>query len=284
MAAKAPHPIAPHPIAGNLRRMANEAAELPGIRLVAEPVYRRRFVRERQGNTYLGVYPSFEAAMAAAPQVLPNTYDTAAAGELYRSRLHRLTVSDYPVLHWMSRLLAAGQRRVFDLGGHIGVSYYALRRYLDYPPDLHWLVHDVPSVVDAGRQWARDHDQWRQLAFSSEVAHADGRDVLIASGALQYLDYSLPELLSRLARAPAHVVVNLTPMHPELSYFTLQNLGTAICPYRVSAVPQFLEEMSALDYTVVDRWESFERHLRLPFAPRYSIDRYHGFYLKQKGR
>ncbi len=270
-----------NPLLGNLRRIANETAELPGVRQLAMPLYRRMFSRHRHGNAYMGVYPTYQAALDAAPRVLPTSYDSQAAGELYRERLERVAVSDYPLMHWLTRLFATGQRQLFDLGGHIGISYYGFRRYLDYPSDLRWLVHDTPCVVEAGRQWATGHDQWRQLSFADTVDDADGRDVLISSGALQYLDYSLSELLDSLTRPPPHVLVNLTPMHPDRSYFTLQNLGAAICPYRIAAVPEFIDEMKALGYAVVDRWESFERHVRLPFEPRHSIDRYYGFYLQK---
>lgn len=266
----------------NLRRIANDSAELPGIRLIAKPLYRRMFRRNRSGNAYLGIYPTYQQALAHAPGVLPSTYDNAASGGLYHDRLDRVRMSDYPLLYWLSRLLAAGQRQLFDLGGHIGISYYGFRRYLDYPADMRWLVHDMPSVMDAGRRWANSHDPSGQLSFRGTRDDADGCDVLMSSGALQYLDYSLAELLERLRNPPPHVLVNLTPMHPERSYFTLQNLGTAICPYRVTAVPRFIADMQALGYCAIDRWESFERQLRLPFEPGYSIDRYYGFYFRHE--
>lgn len=265
-------------LARNLRRIANETAELPGVRLLAKPVYRRMFRRHRHGNAYYGVFDTYAQAQEHAPPTLPNSYDNDASGRMYRDQLNRIRVSDYPLVHWLSRLFAAGERRIFDLGGHIGVSYYGFSHYLDYPQDLRWQVHDMPRVLDAGREWAATHDPQRRLSFTDRREDADGCDILLSSGALQYLDYELPDLLRRLKRPPAHVLINLTPMHPSRGYFTLQNLGIAICPYRVSAVPQFVTDMAALGYHVADRWESFERELRVPFEPEYSIDRYYGFY------
>lgn len=268
-------------MAMNLRRIANEAAELPGARWLAKPLYRRVFRQPyRTINAYHGIYASYAEAQAAAQQVktLPTTYDISAAGHLYRDQIEQLRVSDYPLLFWLSRLLVDGQRKLFDLGGHIGVSYYGFRRYLDYPADLRWLVHDVPAVLATGREWALKHDPDRLLAFTDERSDADGQDVLMSSGALQYLDYSLPDLLRTLQSPPPHVLVNLTPMHPGRSFFTLQNLGIAICPYRVTAVPEFIAAMESLGYTKQDQWHSTERHLRIPFEPAHSIDGYHGFY------
>ncbi len=269
-------------VRSKLRRIAIEAGQLPGLRLLAQPIYRRLFQRPYQPEAhYYGVYDSYARALADAPPTLPTSYDVEASGRMYRSHLDRIKVSDYPVLHWLSRLFQSGQRQLFDLGGHIGLGYYGFRRYLDYPADLHWLVHDVPAVVSAGRDWAAKHDPDGRLAFTDARDDVDGAGVLFSSGALQYLDYTLPELLQRLHRPPAHVLINMVPMHPSRSYFTLQNIGFAICPYRIAAAPVFIAGMQALGYSIVDRWQSFERHLEVPFAPACDIDCYHGFYFRR---
>lgn len=278
--------IRPGSLAARLRTIADEAAELPGLRRLAMPFYRRRFQRPyRTDNAYYGVYGSFAAAAAAArslsTQSLPATYDTEAAGRMYRDQLERIRVSDYPLVYWISRLLRDGQRRIFDLGGNIGVSYYGFSRYLDYPDDLRWQVHDVPVVMAAGRKWATQHDPRRHIAFADAPELADGDDVLVSTGALQYLDYTLPELLRRLTRPPQHVLVNLTPIHPSRSYFTLQNLSFAICPYRVMSRPELVAAMASLGYRMVDDWNSQERGLKVPFEPGCALDSYSGFYFQR---
>lgn len=267
-------------IATTLARIANAVAELPGIRKLAEPLYRRQFLRfRRPGNACYGVFDTHaEARALAQSRQAPASYDLDDAGRLYRERLERIVVSDYPSIYWLSKLLAAGERRVFDLGGHIGISYYGFRRYIDYPANLQWLVHDLPAMARAGRAHALLHDPEQRLAFCDRPEEADGCDVLFTSGALQYLDYTLPELLQRLERAPSHVLVNLTPMHPDRSYFTLQNIRIAICPYRVTAVPEFIAGMEALGYALVDHWQSLERSFRIPFRHGHDVDSYHGFY------
>lgn len=259
-------------------RIALESAELPGIRLIARPLYRRLFSRPyRGGNAYYGAYQSHAEALADAPS-LPTTYDQQGTTGMYMDRHRSIRVSDYPMVHWLSRLLADGRHRIFDLGGHIGVTYYGFRRYLSYPNTLEWRVHDVPSVIDAGRDWARQYDPDRLLHFAESPEAANAHDVLITCGALQYLDYTLPELLGKLDTPPPHVLVNLTPMHPERGYVTLQNMGKAVLPYRVMARPQFLAQMQSLGYTLVDHWQSKERHLRVPFEPDCTLDHYAGFY------
>ncbi|MDP1698896.1 MAG: TIGR04325 family methyltransferase [Xanthomonadaceae bacterium] len=265
------------------RRIANEIAQLPGIELLAQPLYRRLFARQFfGGNSYCGAWATFAEAKANAPVLLPSSYDSEPAGKMYRNELERITVSDYPVLYWLTQLLATGQHRVFDLGGHIGIKYYAFRRYLHYPPALRWVVHDVPAVLAQGRQFAAEHDPERRLDFAASPDDASGCDVVLSTGALQYLDYTLAELIARLPQRPQHVLVNLTPMHPSRSYFTLQHIGIAICPYRVSAVPEFVTAMEKLGYTTVDRWATHERNVRIPFRPECDIDSYHGFYFRRE--
>ncbi len=262
-----------------LERLLVRVAELPGLRVPGRPLYRRYFSRPyRHGNAYHGVYASHAEALAAAPRSLSNTYDIDAATTMYRGEFEQVRACDYPVVYWLSRLLAEGVRDVFDLGGHLGQAYYGFRRYVDYPPGLRWRVHDVPRVMEAGRRWAAGHDDLGALRFADDAAEADGCDLLVSTGALQYLDYSLPELLGPMARPPGRVIVNLVPMHPERAYFTLQNLGIAICPYRVMCLPAFVDEMAALGYELRDRWELPERHIRVPFERWASIDAYHGMY------
>lgn len=271
---------APGHLGVRLRRIGAEAAQLPVLALAARPIYRRLFQRPFQNEArYYGVYRTREEARQDAPEGLPTTYDVQASARMYRHQIEQIRVSDYPAALWLARLLQAGHRRVFDLGGHIGLAYYGFRRYIDYPADLRWVVHDVPAVMAAGREWATTHDPEGRLAFTDDVEQAADADVLFTSGTLQYLDYSLTDLLARLPRRPPHVLVNLVPMHPTRTWFTLQNIGFAVCPYRVFSVEEFLGGMEELGYRPADRWETFERQLRIPFAPDCDIDRYYGFLL-----
>ena len=108
-------------------------------------------------------------------------------------------------------------------------------------------------------------------------------DLLISTGALQYLPYSLPDLLSMLARRPRHVVFNLTPLHLQLSFFTLQNLGIAICPYRIGSLPQLVGEMAELGYQLRDQWELADRHVHIPFHEECNVQAYQGAYFELPG-
>src|SRR3546814_15515822 len=109
------------------------------------------------------------------------------------------------------------------------------------------------------------HDPDKRLTFTNDFTDADGCDVLITTGALQYLETSLPEMLQGLVVKPTHVLVNMVPLHPRLDYFTLQNMGIAICPSRVMCLTDFVREMLALDYGQAALWRLSDRICWWPF-------------------
>ena len=120
-----------------------------------------------------------------------------AHADLLAARRNRIFSYDYPVLFWLKPLLA-DRLSIFDLGGHVGVHYYAYRRYLEYPKDLRWQVCEMPAVIAAGEAIRRDEDA-PGLSFTTEFRDADGADVMLAAGVVQYLERSLPTQLAELA-------------------------------------------------------------------------------------
>jgi len=265
-------------ISRTVRTAGNRLASVPGIRQVLEALYERRFASEvPETNFYRGVYASFAEAQASAPHTRPVGYDNAEAAELYRERTRRVYISDYPVLFWLARLFESGASSVFDIGGHIGIGYYAYQRYLRYPEGLRWRVLDVPAVNAAGTAFAREHDKAGRLDFTDRPTDADGYDIVFASGSLQYLDYTLADLIGQLKQPPRHLVINLMPIHMSESFFTLQNMGTAFCPYRVMSEREFIDGLKARGYALQDRWENPDRRCKIAFRPEHSLDRYFGF-------
>lgn len=266
----------------SLRGIAIETLKLPAFAPLARRLYRRFFERQRKGNHYHGVYASYADALDAVPPSLRDSYDNADAAARYRERTRQLSIGDYPALYWISRLLDEGNRRIFDLGGHIGVAYYAFQRYRPFPADVEWTVSDLPTTMTAGRDWARIHDPAGRLCFAQDKQQADGQDVLLVLGAMQYFDYDFAAWLHTLANPPAHLLVNLTPMHPARDFYTLQNMGFACVPYHIQARPAFLAAVERLGYRVVDAWCSDDRSCRIPFAHDHDVDGYSGFYLHRE--
>jgi len=242
--------------------------------------FEKRFARHEEGgyggNLYRGVYPTFAAAQQSAPPSKPTGYDNAASADLYLDRTKRVYPADYPVLFWLEKLFLSGRKSVFDLGGHIGVAYYAYRKYLTYPASLRWVVHDVPAVMARGRELATRLDSHKALSFADSTRDATGFDVFFASGSLQYLPVTLGEILNELPQRPRHVLVNLTPLHPSESFFTLQSIATSYCPYRVTQFGRFVEELGKVGYRQRDVWENPDKRCEIAFDPAHSLDRYYG--------
>lgn len=261
--------------------MMEAIARMPGVSRWLQGRYERRFTDNRDENLFRGVYPTFEAAMASAPATRPHGYDNPGSAAMYMDRTRRTYPTDYPVMFWLQKLFAQGATELFDLGGHVGVSYYAYRKHMDYPARLRWRVHDVPAVMAQGRTLAAQRDPDGRLGFCEAFAEAEGADVLTAQGSLQYLPETLPQMLARLARPPRHLLVNLMPLHERHSYFTLQSIGTAFCPYRVTASGEFLKSFDAIGYQLVDSWENPDKKCLIPFHPEHSLDRYHGFHFRR---
>lgn len=262
-------------------QMIDKIAELPIINSYLRQKFDDRFETNLRSNLFRGVFNTFDEASLAAPSSRPLGYDNEAAASMYLDRTKTIYATDYPMMFWLQKLLGQGCRSIFDLGGHIGVSYYAYRQAMDYPGDLRWKVQDVPAVVAQGRNFATTHDTWQQLSFTDQFADASGHDVLIALGSLQYLPETLAERLQTLPVAPAHLVLNLTPLHANRSFFTVQGIGTAFCPYRITALPEFVRSLENIGYTLVDQWENPEKKCDVAFDPAHSLDKYHGFYFRR---
>jgi putative methyltransferase (TIGR04325 family) len=267
----------------SIHATAQRASRWPGIRHVLQANYERRFLAHvsTMHNLYRGVFPSFADAQSSIPPSIVQGYDNADSAAFYRERTRRVFLNDYPMMWWLARLFEAGNASVFDLGGHIGIAYYAYQRYLRYPEAIRWQVLDVPAVNAAGEKWAQQNDPLKRLVFTSRREDAAGADVLFAAGSLQYLDYTLADMLAALERLPTHLLLNSVPIHMSATYFTVQNTGAACCPYRVTAEREFLGGLKALGYSMLDRWENTDRRCDIPFYPSHSLDRYFGFYLSR---
>jgi putative methyltransferase (TIGR04325 family) len=196
---------------------------------------------------------------------------------MYDDRFDTVQPADYPVMLWLDRALRQGARRVFDWGGHVGLLYYGYRKYLAYPDGFRWQVQDVPSVILQGRELAEKNGVSQGLSFTGSVQDADGCDFLLASGSLQYLDgITLWSELSRMAKKPSWVVVNKLPLSSGDTFYTLQNIGTAFCPYRIFNEREFIGAVEAQGYRVVDRWYNPDCACELPLNPERNVKWYSG--------
>lgn len=258
-------------------RFIDNLADFAPLRTVLETRYEKVFENNKQANLFRGVFQSFEEAQASAPPSRPIGYDNDDAAAMYLARTKTIFPADYPIMFWLEKFIGEGCRRIFDVGGHIGVSYYAYRRHMRYPENLRWKVLDVPAVVKHGRELSQKMDVARQLEFTESYEDCRDAEVIMALGSLQYLPETLAETLGRIDVRPKHLLLSLLPVHLQRSYFTLQSIGTAFCPYRIFAMDEFIQSFERLGYTLLDRWENVEKSCPIPFREGHSLDRYYGF-------
>ena len=263
-------------------RLLDRMTNLPGMRSWLAARYERRFASNTDQNLFRGVFETYEQAMASAPESRPIGYDHPEPAAMYRQRMKELYATDYPVLFWLEKWFGSGGHRLFELGGHVGVSYYSYQKVLSFPPDLQWTIHDVPTVMERGRALASHVDGLGKLHFAPDFSQAAEADILLAMGVLQYLPETLAERLRSLRSLPPVLLINLTPLHPEATYFTLQSIGTAFCPYRIEREGNFVASLEQLGYELRDAWINPDKSCCIPFHADRSLSYYRGYCFERR--
>jgi len=243
---------------------------------IARAIRSRLFVEEL--NACRGVFDDFAAAERAAPKTKPLGYEAANSNNWYKGKMTALQIEDYPVVFWLREALKES-RALLEVGGHVGEAFYAFQRVLAYPPELSWTIFDVPSIAAAGTSLARERD-CNNLHFITDPKKSAGPDILLACGAIQYLDYRTPaHMIESLQIRPRHIVINTTPIYEGPSFVTIQNIGSVYCAYRVFNRNEIVQGLDAVGYTLVDSWQK-ERKFRIPRHPEKSFDHYSGLYFR----
>ncbi len=238
-----------------------------------ELAYRVFFSRPIAWGRFYGRYSDFDSALRDAPGTLPRDFDIEEAGGMYRERLERIHIEDYPIIHWLHRKAPPGSR-IFDLGGHVGIARHAFGRLIPLD-ETEWVCQDLPAVARAG-QALLERRPAPGLRFTSDIADGDGAGIWLALGSIQYFDWRLADRLEALTNPPHTVILSKTPIHPIFDAVTLQNTGLSICPYRVFADGPFAMSMRRAGYRLVERWKNPGLSCLIPFHPEISVPAYTG--------
>jgi putative methyltransferase (TIGR04325 family) len=261
------------------RTMTKLEEKLPLVRAWHRFEYERHFSAEsRTERMFAGVYHSQEEALRAVPAGCRVGHDHPEVADRHIAEIGHVWPSDYPVLFWMSQLMAEG-RSIFDFGGNVGLQFYNFQKYLKYPARLSWKVCEVPSVVQRGLELARLKHAVG-LSFTSNFEDANGSDILLASSSLQFIPNPWWSSLSSLRLKPHHLVINRTPLCDGPSFITLHNIGPAFCTYQIRNRGAFIKELSTLGYRLQDAWEAAEFSCYIPFHPDREVKAYTGMYFQ----
>lgn len=265
--------------AHSLVRLIRQFLNGPLMRPALQGERRRHFLSKDGFASYFGLFESFTDARAWLP---PNPeFDHAAlAAEYVEIRTKRIFTYDYPVMWWLERAFRNGAINVLDIGGSVGVHYYAYQRYFDMPSEVSWRVAEVPAMVSIGREMAVQTGA-SALSFSDDLEKAlSGADIWISAGAIHYFEDARPsDLLKRCAVPPKYILLNKLPLYSGRDFITTQNVGEgSFSPLHVYNRRGFIEDIVALGYTLRDQWEVHERSLYLPGYPDRSVPTFTGLY------
>jgi len=258
-----------------LKRLATSAP----VRSLRRMRDSQRFRTATNANLFWGVYSSFAEAQAAAPDSKPLGYDHEEPAQMYAHLMDHVDPKDYAVLYWLERALPSAGR-VFDFGGHVGVKYYAFRSIGALAATLRWTVFDVPAVVRAGAELARQRGTI-DLFFTEDFAQASGVDVFLALGSLQYIETPLAQKLAALAQPPRAVIISSVPMVEGPRYVTLQNIGTAFCPYLIEDMDALTKQMTGIGYRLRQRWANPEKSCLILDRRDKSVEGYTSLYFER---
>jgi putative methyltransferase (TIGR04325 family) len=227
---------------------------------------------------YRRVFRSMTEANTVAAHYLEASHECPA--NVARQIGHGLAArpSDYPVLFHLERILPEAST-LFDLGGNVGNLFYCYSKYISFPDQLVWTVHDLAPTLQLGRQFALERGEPR-LRFTDDLAVFAEHQVLLVSGALHYLEPSLPDLLRTYSGRPAHVIVNRAVVTTVKSVVTVQDSRDSLFACKTVCRRELVAGMGELGYDLVDSWSIPELSLHIPFYPEYSVAEYTGLYFR----
>lgn len=260
--------------------MLRALKELPFVRSLRMARARKRFASAGYVQ-HFGRFASFADAERAIPAGAISGWDHPALAEAFFDTGETINPRDYPVLYWL-RSVWSDRIAVFDYGGHLGMKRYAFERYLDFTAGQQWVICDVPAVIEAARRLA-DRRNPRHVSFTSDFREAARADVLLCLGVLQFIEEPLPDQLARLERLPRHIIVNGLPLHEHLSFVTLiNNAGKGFSPYQIARKSEFIGQVEAAGYELVDLWANVEKGCAIPLHPECNLANYTGLYFRQR--
>lgn len=249
------------------------------VKFIRKNKYEKKFKHNKYLNLFKGVYRSFEEAQNHLPKNISQSYDNEQSAKMYKDYASKINSSDYPNLLWLSKFFDEDMK-VFDLGGHIGIKQYAYKKFIDFPKNYNWTVHDMPAVMQEGQNFATQQNE-KNIHFCENINGFDGFDILFCSGSLQYIDYNLGENLKQVNSKPKHILISI-PLFEKETIYTINHIGTAATVYILRNRNEFINGILEAGYELVDDWRNEAKKCELPFNEEYSIYGYSGLYFKLK--
>lgn len=260
-----------------------QISQLAMIRLSISHFRRLQFLTPTGAFAYYGLFASFKDARAWLPPT--KEFDSPSlATEYVDVRAKQVFEYDYPVMWRLERALLSGAKNVLDIGGSVGVHYYAYKPYIAIMDCVNWEVVEVPAIAAIGRSLAIQNGA-KTLSFAEDLDQAlksKAYNIWVSAGAIQYIEDARPDhLLERSGARPQHILLNKLPLYDGDDFVTTQNLGNGLyAPLHVYNRRQFIDSIESLGYTLRDHWPVHERSLQLPGYPERSFPTFSGLYFE----
>ncbi|MFZ4070262.1 MAG: methyltransferase, TIGR04325 family [Caulobacterales bacterium] len=254
-------------IAASHRPLAQVLAATPFVKNVLRA---RTLAPDGLLNGFWGAFDHREDACAAIPANLPRDWNRLGLHhDLHDKKAQAIA------LDWLARELTPGAR-VVHLGGGDGGLYDLLVENETMPDGVEWLVVETLALVEAAAAHTRGG-----LSFATTLPeHAP--DILIVSGYLQYVHADMVGFFASLPWEPGAILINKAPLALGSAFWTLQNLGRAVTPYRVYREAEFVAAIDRAGFDVLDRWTAPELRVDIPFHPERSVAALSGLWLKKR--
>lgn len=254
---------------------------LSKVPLVRPGYERYTLKRKDHGGLFIGVFPTYEGAIRHIPKSCPVGWDTRASSRIWLNHPDMVQPTAYAAFFWIHKLLEENNTLV-DYGGSIGLGYYGYTERAGLPKGVTWNVVEVPSLVEAGKLLAETKKP-EGLVFHDDLRKAPPSDIFFSAGTIQYIHDGVPGFLEKLASLPLHIIINKVPLTDKTpSFWTIQNFGASISPYRIYNRQEFLGYFKNHGYEVIDSWEVPELSCDVPFCPHHSILSLSGLYLRRR--
>jgi putative methyltransferase (TIGR04325 family) len=228
------------------------------------------------------VFKSFEEAWESARRTTYAGHDHPDYIQQELDHSKSLRPSDYAALYWLLRI-NPDSTQIFDFGGSVGNLYYSYCSYLKRATgSIDWTVFDLPRTVEKGLEIAASRGALG-LKFANSLSAFTADHTLLVSGAFHYWEASVREFIEQFPQRPRHVLMNRVAVHDnQTSFVTIQDHGSFAVPCMVRNANELIAAFAAEGYAMVDRWPAYERSLRMPLLPDYSLPHYSGFYFRHQ--
>lgn len=258
-------------------RVGSACRRFPGIEHAFE---KYTLARKNEAGIFTGIFSTYEEAQSHIRKSYRTGWDNLESSRLWLNHYDMIQPTAYSAFFWIQSILRESDC-LLDYGGSIGLSYYGYTERVDLPKGVTWNIVEVPSVAEAGRQTAKKNHA-TGLVFYDDLRKAPPSKVFFSAGAIQYIPDAVPGFLEKLAAFPVHIILNKVPLTDRTrSFWTIQNFGASISPYRVYNREEFRGYFRDYGYEAVDSWEVPELSCDIPFYPQHAIPRMTGLYFRR---